>query len=167
MLRIFIPIFGKIATDNVFSIKKIIKKTKMQSIGFIFIAAALLFAAFFFSAAAFFYIAEFMSPVYAAVVLGLFWLLLAVLAALIMKIAAFCSGKTMRARRADEQKKMLTEAALAAVPALLALSPKISAKGLKKMGIFAVLAGSLPGIYRLLRRRAARKNHQNQDTSQR
>lgn len=143
MFSLLFPFFGKFAAGN---IKALVKKTKMQVVCSAFIGAALFFAVLFICLMLFFYLWSFMSPVKAAAILALVWLLIAFIGLICMKISLERQKKAQQAQADNEQKKLLASTAIAAVPGLLA----IGAKSYKRMGLLAVLATGAVAAYGLL-----------------
>ncbi|WP_150213538.1 hypothetical protein [Candidatus Tokpelaia sp.] len=151
MLNLLFPFFGKFAADNV---KAFVKKTKMQAVCWAGIAAALFFAAFFACVMLFFYIQSVMSPIKAAAVLMLIWLLIAFIGVICLKISLDRQKRKQQAFLAPEQKRLLAGTAMAAAPALLAMG----VRSYKKIGRLAVLATGAAAVYSLWRGKGAQSD---------
>jgi len=145
MLKSLLSVFfGKFMVDN---FRDTVQRTKRQAVCGAVIGFGLLYTLFFGCIAVFCWLQPLTSSVIAAVIIAVLWLIAALVGALCMKISSEKREKNRSFALSDEQKKLVTNSALAAAPALLAMGKK----SYKKIGLLAVLAGGAYVAYSLLR----------------
>lgn len=140
MLSLLFPLFGKYAAD---SLKSAVEKTKFQALCGALIGGALLFAVFFICLTVFFLLWEHMSPVKAAAILALIWLLIAFVSLLAMKISMDRRRRERQKLLGAENAKLFAGTALSLAPGVLALG----GKSLKRLGLLAVVATGALAAY--------------------
>jgi len=143
MFSLLFPFFGNYAADH---IKSAVNRAKLQAVCLGLAGGALFFAVLFICLAIFSGLSALVSPMIAAALIALVWLVIAIISVLCLKIRL---DRHHRAREAesivnDEQKKLLANTALAAAPGLIGL---IGPKSLKKLGLIAVLATGAVAAY--------------------
>lgn len=146
MLGFLFPFLGSIAGGTVgANIKAVVKKTKLQALCSAFIGAALFFAALFICQMLFFCLWSVMSPIKAAAIMALVWLLIAFIGVIVMKISLERQKKAEQKLADKEQKRLLAGSAIAAVPGLLALG----AKSYKSAAALTALTAGAVAVYGL------------------
>lgn len=125
MLGLLSPLISGFAAGN---IKGVVKRTKIQAVCWTIIAIAAFLAVGFACLLSYLWLAEFVSPLMSATILVGFWLVVALIAFIVMKMLSVKQKRTHKQEMEQERVNLLLSSALAAIPALTAK---------KKFGIIA------------------------------
>jgi|GEM_PF-1433074 len=123
MFSLLSPLVGGLASG---SIKGVVKRTKIQAVCWVMIAGAGFFAVVFACLLSYLWIGEFVSPVMSATILLGFWLAVALIALIAMKILSVRQRNRRKQEMAQERTKLLVNSALAAGTAAFRMNRKFT-----------------------------------------
>lgn len=134
MLRLIAPLISSFANG---SFKKTIKHTQYLAICYAIVGLALFFALIFSCFIGFIALTWFVAPVFAATIIVVFWLIIALIALIIGRIIAAKKQATYNKKIQDEQSSLIIASAMAAIPALIG-NKKILRVAVPLIGLAAV-----------------------------
>lgn len=116
MLRLIAPLLGGLANG---SVKTAVKSTRDQAICVFLVGLSLFLAVFFLCVIAFIALTSIVSPIFAATIVCIFWLLVALVGFFIGRRLSEKRRKVYAAQMADERNNLIAASLIAAVPAIL------------------------------------------------
>jgi len=137
MFNLLSPLIGGLTSGG---IRGVVKRTKIQAACWGIICIAAIFCVGFSCLLSYLWIREFASPIMSAAILFGFWLLVAVIALIVMKILSARQNYRHKQEMAQERTRLLVSSALAAIPTAFTINKKFAlASAVPLLGI-ALLA---------------------------
>lgn len=135
MLRLIAPLLGGLANG---SVKTAVKSTRDQAICIFLVGLSLFLAVLFLCVIAFIALISIVSPIWAATIVCIFWLLVALVVCIIGRRLSEKRRKAYAAQMEDERNNLIAASLIAAMPAILK-NKKTLAIAVPLIGLAALL----------------------------
>lgn len=123
MFSLLSPLIGGLTSG---SLRGVVNRTKIQAVCWAFVAAAVFFAVGFACLLSYLWLREFVSPILSATILFAFWVAVALVALVVMKVLSARQKNRHKQEMAQDRTRLLVSSALAAIPTAFTVNRKFA-----------------------------------------